>query len=490
MKIKFSGADQNVTGSRHLLDINGIKILLDCGMVQGGNRDKAREQNETFLFDPKEVDYVIISHAHIDHVGMLPRLVKLGFKGKVYSTSATKQLADVLLRDSAHIQVQDADYVKRHLKKKIEPLYNEIDVQKALKLFETYEYFQKFRVSTGIWVTLYDAGHVMGSSIVAIDFKEKGGAQKRLVFTGDLGRKYMPILNDPYQVDHANILITESTYASRLHDSFDNVHDEMEWAINDVVKRGGKIIIPGFSFERTQELVYVLHQLFDQGKIPKIPIFVDSPLSSEISKVFEKLKDYYDNETFRDFLDKKKSPFYFKEIKYTESVEASKAINKFKGSCIIIAASGMCQAGRIKHHLKNHMGDPKNLIIVIGFMAQGTRGRQIVEGKNKIRIFGEMYPLKADVVIMNTFSAHADKLELLEYIKNINDLEQVFIVHGEETECAVLRDNIYNILKLKCRVDIPDLGEEFEINSEGIQSKMGKRRKHYLDDMKSLKDKV
>lgn len=489
MMIKFCGADQNVTGSRHLVEINGVKILLDCGMFQGGNKDKIRELNETFLFEPKEVDYVIISHAHIDHVGMLPRLVKQGFKGKVFSTSATKKLADVLLRDSAHIQIQDADFVKRHLNKKVEPLYDESDVRQALKLFETYEYFQKFRIADGVWATLYDAGHVLGSSVVAIDFKEPEEDQKRLVFTGDLGRKYMPILNDPYQVDHANILITESTYASHLHDAFENVHEELGWILNDVIKRGGKIIVPGFSFERTQELVYVIHQLFDSGRIPKIPIFVDSPLSSEISKVFDQLKDYYDNESFRDFVDKKKSPFYFKEIKYIESVNDSKKLNSFRGPCIIISASGMCQAGRIKHHLKNHMGDPNNLILVIGFMARGTTGRQIVEGKPKIKIFGEMYPLKADVVVMNAFSAHADKLELLEYIKNINDLEQVFIVHGEETECAVLRDNIYNILKLKARVDVVDFGEEFEITKEGVQSKMGKRRKQYMEEMESLKTK-
>ena len=491
MKIKFCGADQNVTGSRHLVTINEKNILLDCGMVQGGNRDKAREMNETFLFEASEVDYVIISHAHIDHVGMLPRLVKLGFRGKVFCTKATKAVAEVLLLDSAHIQFQDAKYYNKNNKGKKErkPLYTDKEVHKAMELFETYEYFQKFKIDEGIWVTFYDAGHVLGSAVVAVDFKEEG-EYKRLAFTGDLGRKYMPILNDPYQIDHADYLITESTYASRLHGSISTVYEQMTWAINDVVERGGKIIIPGFSFERTQALVYVLHELYNQKKIPKIPIYVDSPLSVEISKVFDRFKDYYDDETFRDFLDKKQNPFYFEEIKYIKTVEDSKKLNFVNKPCIIISASGMCEAGRIQHHLKNHMGDPKNMILVVGFMAKGTRGRMIVEGRRKIKIHGQEHPLKADVVVVNAFSAHADKLELLEYIKNISDLKNIFIVHGEETECAVMRDNIYNILKFDGRVDVVDLGEEFELTSEGTSSKLGKRRKKYLKDIDSLRKKT
>lgn len=485
MKIKFCGAAQNVTGSNHLLEINGKKILLDCGLFQGGKKEKVREMNRDFLYDPKEIDYLLLSHAHIDHSGRIPLLVKKGFKGRIFCTQATKELSEVMLLDSAHIQVQDAEFVKKDLGKKIDPLYTEVHVHEAIKLFETFEYLQKFKLDDGIWVTFYDAGHVLGSAIVVIDFKEKTYS-KRLVFTGDLGRKYMPILNDPYQVKSANILITESTYASRLHDSFSNVKEELTWIINDVVKRRGKIIVPGFSFERTQELVYILHELYNEKKIPQVPIFVDSPLSSKISKVFDKYRDYYDDETFRDFLDKKQSPFYFKQIKYTESVAESKKLNSYNKPCIIISASGMCEAGRIKHHLKNNIEDGRNLILVIGFMAQGTRGRLIVEGRRKIRIFGKNYKLKADVAIMNSFSAHADKLELLEYIKNIEDLENIFIVHGEETEGAVLRDNIYNILKLKKRVDIVDFGEEFEITDKGTESKLGKRRQEYIKEIAKL----
>lgn len=487
MKLKFCGAAQNVTGSRHLVEINGVKILLDCGMVQGGSREESRKQNETFLFDPTEVDVVIISHAHIDHVGMLPRLVKQGFKGKVYCTTVTKEIADVLLRDSAHIQKQDFEYDQKHKGKKPEPLFSEEDVLAAVQLIETYEYRQKFRLVEGVWVTFYDAGHVLGSAITVIDYTEKDQDQRRLVFTGDLGRKFMPLLNDPYQVDHAQTLIIESTYASHLHDALNSITEELCSAVNDVVKRGGKIIVPGFSFERTQEIVYILHQLYDQKRIPRIPIFVDSPMSIAISKVFDKYSAQYDKETFRDFVSKKENPLYFTEIKYTQTVEESKSINNFKGPCFIVSASGMCDAGRIKHHLKNNISDPKNLILVVGFMAQGTRGRDIVEGKNKINIFGEDIPLRAEVIVFNAFSGHADKLELLDYIRNINDLEQIFIVHGEENECAVLRDNIYNILKLKCKVDVVDLGEEFEVTAGGFESKLGARRQEYLKGMDSLK---
>ncbi|MBU1132198.1 MBL fold metallo-hydrolase [Patescibacteria group bacterium] len=489
MKIKFCGAAQSVTGSRHVVEACGKNILLDCGMVQGGGRDNARKQNTNFLFEPKEIDFVIISHAHIDHVGMLPRLVKFGFRGQVFCTAATRELAEVMLLDSSHIQKQDAEFVGKKSGKKIEPLFDDIDVRKTMKLFSTFEYFQKFRITEGVWATFYDAGHVLGSSIVALDAKEEG-EQKRLVYTGDLGRKYLPILNDPYQVDHADFLIIESTYAGHLHDSFSNVREELEYIVNDVVKRGGKIIIPGFSLERTQELVYVLHELYNAKKIPAIPIFVDSPLSSKISKIFDKYVDYYDNETYRAFLSKKQSPFNFKEIKYIESVEESKKLNHFEGSCIIISASGMCEAGRIQHHLKSHMTDPKNLILIVGFMAQGTRGRQIVEGARKIRIFGRLYPLRAEVVVMNAFSAHADKIELLEYVKNINDLEIIFIVHCEENECMIMRDNLHNILKFKGKAEVVDLGEEFDLSNEGLAARYGTRRKQYIEMMGKLKEKV
>ncbi|MBI5254642.1 MBL fold metallo-hydrolase [Candidatus Falkowbacteria bacterium] len=462
MRIKFCGAAKSVTGSSHLLTINDKKILLDCGMVQGGDRKIARERNEKFLFSPAEVDAVILSHAHIDHSGNLPTLVKAGFRGKIYSTIGTKDLVKVLLEDSAYIQEQDADFILRHFGQRAVPLFQVDDVKAVMRLFQTFEYGEKFAPIENVSATFFDAGHVLGSAIVSLDIKEKT-SKTSLVFTGDLGRKNMPILNDPYQIVAADTLITESTYASHIHDSFSNVHEELTWIINDVVKRGGKILIPGFSLERTQELVYVLHELYEDGKIPQIPIFVDSPLSSKISAVFNKHQKYYDKETCIKFLNKKKSPFYFRGLNYTEDKEASKKINEVKEPCIIIAASGMCEAGRILHHLRHNIENPKTLILVVGFMAAGTLGRDIVEGRPRVKIFKEWFRNRAEVVVMNAFSAHADKLELLEYIKKIKGLKKIFAVHGEATECAVLRDNIYSINKFGGKIIVPEYGNEFEI---------------------------
>lgn len=462
MKIKFCGAAQNVTGSRHLLEVNGKKILLDCGMVQGGNPDEARMQNEHFLFEPSQVDYMVLSHAHIDHVGMTPRLTKQGFRGQIFCTTATKELANVLLLDAAHIQLQDSKYIQKKFKTAPEPLFTDHDVQFVIKLMAAYEYRQKFKICEGVWATFYDAGHVLGSAITVFEIKE-GNTQRILIYTGDLGRKYLPILNDPVQVPHGDFLITESTYGGHLHGDIKDVSEELAVLINKVVARKGKIIIPGFSFERTQEIVYVLHKLYKDNKVPEIPIFVDSPLSSKISQIFGKFVNYYDDETFRDFLSKKNNPFYFDRVKYIEAVEESKKLNTFEGSCIIISSSGMCEAGRIKHHLRNHMGDANNLIVVVGFMAKGTRGRQLVDGATKIRIFGQMYPRRAEVAILNAFSAHADKIELLEYIRNIKDLKKIFIVHGEVDQSEALKDNIQEDLKFTGEITVPELGQEFEI---------------------------
>jgi metallo-beta-lactamase family protein len=487
MKIKFCGAAQNVTGSRHLLEVNHKKILLDCGLFQGGARKVSRKNNEEFLFDPKDIDAVIISHAHIDHLGNIPRLVKLGFNGPIHMTTVTKKLARVMLIDSAKIQIQDADFLRRHFKEEIEPLYSEEDVQASLKLMKGHAYDKTFSVLPKVNATLYDAGHVFGSAQVFLEVQD-GQYFRKIAFTGDLGRKYMPILNDPNQIPEADILITESTYADHLHDTFEYVFDELEMIINDVVKRGGKIIVPGFSLERTQEIVYVLHKLYLEKKIPAVPIFVDSPLSTKISKIFMQHTDYYDDQAFQDFLGRAKSPFAFSKLTYITDKEESKKLNRFNKPAIIIASSGMCQAGRIKHHLRNYISDPKNLILVIGFMAKGTLGRRIVGKKRRVRIYGEYFDLKADVVALNEFSAHADKLELLENIKNMKGLKEIFIVHGEELQTHVMRDNIYNELDFKGRVEVPVLGEEYILENSKVVSMAGKRRQRSLEQLKELKD--
>jgi metallo-beta-lactamase family protein len=482
MRLKFCGADKSVTGSSHLFTINGKKILLDCGLAQGGSFEENLAQNSQFLFDPREIDVLVLSHAHIDHSGNIPTLVKNGFRGKIHSTTPTMDLCRVMLEDTVKIQIQDYDFVRRHFEKVLPPLYEEADVEQTMTQFVGHDYEEPFEVSPGVKVTFYDAGHVFGSAQVLLEVREDG-KNYRIAFTGDLGRRYMPILNDPYQIPAADILITESTYASHIHDSFSYVFDEMQWVVNDVVARGGKIIIPGFSLERTQELIYVLHKLHNDKNIPEIPIFVDSPLSKKISEVFMKYTDYYDNESMRDFLGKSESPFAFDKLQYIGSRDESKKLNSFNGPCIIIAASGMCTGGRILHHLRFNISNPKNLILVVGFMAHGTLGRRIVEQKRKVQIFNEWYDLKADVLALNEFSAHADKLELLDNVRKMKGLRQVFIVHGENLETQVMRDNIYNILKFKGRVDVPDYGEEFSIEGEEVQSNLGERNAELLDIM-------
>ena len=464
MKIKFCGADKTVTGSKHLLDIGGKKILLDCGMVLGDLK-RNFDINSKFLFDPKELDCVILSHAHLDHSGLLPVLVKQGYRGNIYCTDATKDLAKMLLLDSAHVQLQDIDHRYRYYGENIEPLFKESDVLKTAKQMKAFEYDKWSEILPDISLKMVDAGHILGSALVNIQYKEN--EKKRILcFTGDLGRKGLPIIHDPVQVTKADVLITESTYAGHLHDSFDIVYEDLRLIVNDVYKRNGKIIIPSFALERVQELIYVLHKLYDKKLIPEMPVFVDSPLAIEISKVFHNYPKYYDKETFDDFLNNLISPFGFRNLHYIEDKEESKQLNYFNKPCIIIAASGMCEAGRIVHHLKYNIENPNNLILVIGFMAAGTLGRKIVEHAPFIRIFDKNYRLKADVVTLNSFSGHADKLDLMDYIKNIADLKRIFVVHGEETETSVMRDNIYNILKFQGKVDIPNLGEEYDVEFE------------------------
>lgn len=461
MKIKFAGADRTVTGSKHLVKTNNKQILLDCGMVLGDLK-RNYKLNTDFLFDPKKVDCVVLSHAHLDHCGLLPVLVKQGFKGKIYCTNATKELTEVLLMDSAKIQFQDVDHKYRYYGEKIEPLYTEKDVAKVRKHFEVVEYNKWFKLFPNIEIRLVDAGHILGSSIVSLKSKENN-RKRVLSFTGDIGRKGLPIIHDPVQIKSSDAFITESTYASHLHDNFNIIYDEMEILINEVYKRGGRILVPTFALERIQEMVYVLHKLYNERQIPEIPIFVDSPLANEISKVFHKNPKYYDKETYDDFLNNLESPFGFRNLHYIQSKEESKALNNYDKPCMIIAASGMAEAGRIVHHLKFGISDPRNLILVVGFMAKGTLGRRIVEHEPKVKIFNKYYRLKADVVVVNAFSAHADKLDLLDYIGNIKNLKHIFVVHGEETETSVMRDNLYNILKFKGKVDVPSYGDEIEV---------------------------
>jgi len=446
MKITSYGASLEVTGSQHLLEVNGKKILMDCGLFQG-HRKICFEKNQEFLYDPASVDAVLVSHAHIDHTGRLPYLVKKGFKGVIYCTEATKNLCRPMLLDSAYIQEQDAKYFgKKKLKGSAlpyEPIYDDADVEHALEQFKDLPYDTKFKLYEDIYVTFRDAGHVLGSSMIALDIlDQEDGKQKRFIFTGDMGRDRLPIINDPYDFKEADYLLTESTYGNRNHAPVEEGIPELARIINRTVKRGGKIIIPSFAFERTQELIYSIHLLFDQKKIPtNLPIFVDSPLATNLTDIFRQHIELYDNDIRENFR-LGHNPFDPTQLKHTNNVEESKKLNFFIGPCIIISSSGMCEAGRIRHHLKNNIEDPKNTIAIVGYMAENTLGRKLVDGDTHIKIFDQMYKVNSEVVILESFSAHADRDDLDGFIKGISGLKKIMLVHGEPTQSEAFAERI------------------------------------------------
>ncbi len=466
MKIHFRGANREVTGSRHLLEVNGKKILLDCGMYQGRRKDE-REKNQNFLFDPKEIDVVILSHAHIDHSGNLPNLVKQGFRGPIFCTKPTADLITYMLRDSAYIQEREVEYLNKKKKKSgeplIEPLYTGADVEDTLPLSKGLAYDECTPVCEGVKVCFREAGHILGSSVVEITINDKeDGKEKKLVFTGDLGRSNVPLLKDPYQVPEADYLLTESTYGNRFHDDIQTAEGELAEVVNRVAARGGKILIPAFSLGRTQEVIYALHKLFDSGKIPEsIPIYVDSPLSTNVTTVFRQHLNVFDKETQELFVSEHEDPFGFERLKYTQSVEDSKALNNHHGPAIIISASGMVEHGRILHHLKNSIEDHRNCVLIVGYQAANTLGRKLVEKMKRVNIFGKPYDVKIEVKVMNAYSAHADRDDLLDYATNIKNLKKVIIVHGEEESSEALKTGLEE-RGLK-DVFIPNFGDTLDL---------------------------
>ncbi|HEC21088.1 MAG TPA: MBL fold metallo-hydrolase, partial [Candidatus Peregrinibacteria bacterium] len=390
MRIKFCGAAREVTGSQHLLMVGNKQILLDCGLNQG-KREEAIKKNRDFLFDPKKIDAVVLSHAHIDHSGNLPNLVKQGFGGPIYCTSATADLSYYMLLDSAYIQEQDARYLAKHRIRQVGmrgPLYTTQHAQKAIEQLTPIKYGEEIELNRQMSLRFLDAGHVLGSAISLLTIKQKEG-DYRLVYTGDLGRKGLPILRDPEVVKQADFLITESTYGNKEHIPVENIEKELQQVIKDTAKKGGKIIIPAFSLERTQELIYHLELLFEKKKIPSLPVFVDSPLAINLTEVFRKHPECYDKELQEEFTNNRKNPFGFGRIKYVTDVQHSKKLNALIGPAIIISASGMCENGRIRHHLANNIEDPRNTILIVGFMAEETLGRKLVEKRKVVRIFGK-----------------------------------------------------------------------------------------------------
>ena len=465
MKIQFLGAARTVTGSMHLLTVDNKKILLDCGLFQGRRKD-AFKRNQNFSFNPADIDALILSHAHIDHSGNIPNLVKAGFRGNIYCTHATRDLCSIMLRDSGYIHEKDAEYVNKRRAKKglplVKPLYTSEDAQRSLDHFVSFGYMRPFQVTNNVLVKFYDAGHILGSAISVLYINENG-LTKRVAFTGDLGRNNLPILRDPYPIEDVDVLITESTYGGRYHDDLTSLNEKLAQVVNDTVARGGKIIVPAFSVGRTQDIVYSLHELTNQKKIPEIPIFVDSPLSVNATEVFRMHPECYDEETNR-FLLNHQDPFGFGRLRYIKNVSESKNLNSSVDPCIIISASGMCEAGRILHHLRNNIENPQNTILIIGYMAENTLGRRLVERQEVVRIFGQKHHLRAKVVKLNAFSAHADHDELLEYIGQFNKdkLKHVYVVHGELGQSEAVAQGIGSLGISGAY--IPEMGEEQDLN--------------------------
>jgi metallo-beta-lactamase family protein len=464
MIIQFLGATRTVTGSMHLLSVNGSRILLDCGMFQG-KRAESYERNRNFPFDPSTINAVVLSHAHIDHSGNLPNLVKAGFRGPIYATSATRDLCNIMLYDSAYIQERDIEYVNKRQQKHhalpVEPLYNVIDVTNAMAQFISINYNQAVQVAKDVGITFLDAGHILGSAVTLLEV-EGNGRKVKIGFTGDLGRKNLPIIKDPQPLSSVDVLISESTYGGKLHDPVNGMKDSLYQIIKRTSDRGGKVIIPSFSVGRTQELVYLLSELFKEGRLPVIPIYIDSPLAVNASEIFRLHTECFDQETLM-HLHANDDPFGFNRLIYIRTVEQSKELNGMHSSCVIISASGMCEGGRIVHHLANNIENPKNTILIVGYQAEHTLGRRIVERQPEVSIFGEVYKLNAEVIVLNSFSAHADRNELLEYVTALDRkrLKKVFLVHGELPQSEQLATKL-GASGLK-NIFIPVHGEKAEI---------------------------
>lgn len=464
MKIHFFGAARTTTGSMYLLEVNGKKLLLECGLFQG-HREESIARNCCFPFDPKQLDAVVLSHAHIDHSGNLPNLVKQGYNGNVHCTFATRDLCSIMLVDSGHIQEADALFVSKQRAKKnqppVQPLYTVADAEKTLDLFMAVGYDRPFPVVDGVTVTFRDAGHILGSAQVILDVQEKG-RKFRYLFSGDVGRGGDEILRDPVPVENVDVLQIESTYGGRAHAVRTDADETVGRLVQETLKQNGKVIIPAFSVGRTQQIVYVLNQLTLDGKLPRAPIFVDSPLSVNATEIYRLHPECF-NDGINQFLHEKANPFGMANLTYLREAEQSKQLNDLKEPAVIISASGMCEAGRIRHHLKNHISFANNLILFIGYCAEGTLGEQITAGRSPVNIFGEPVEVRAKVVSLDTYSGHADKNELRQYVQKLSgNIKRIFCIHGEESQCLAHAETL-RALKPKAQVIVPEYKQSVEI---------------------------
>ena len=446
IKLQFLGAAQNVTGSRHLLEANGTKILVDCGLYQ--ERQFRARNWEPFTCPPESLDAVLLTHAHLDHCGLLPKLVKDGFKGRIYCTTATAEIAQIILLDSAHIQEEDAKYkLKRHKREgrkgtyPVEPLYTTVEAEACFPQFSTVQYKKPIEIGAGVEATFCDAGHVLGSSIIRVKVSQNG-QDRTVIFSGDIGRPDRPIVHDPSIVEQADYVLVESTYGDRVHEGPEDTKKLIAEVINSTRQAGGNIIVPSFALERSQELLYYINELLLEKAIQPLPVFLDSPMASRITKVFQNHRELYDEEMTA-FMRRNKSPFEFPGLKMAGTSDESKAINHIRGTIMVIAGSGMCTGGRIKHHLVNNITRPENTIMFVGYQAVGTLGRRIVNGEKEVRILGQEYPVVARIARINGFSAHADKEELFEWLSGLKKPpRKLFVVHGEAESANKFGDYI------------------------------------------------
>lgn len=465
MRLHFFGAAQTVTGSQHYLEVNGHTLLLDCGLYQGPRKESVK-RNRNFRFDPKKLDAVILSHAHIDHCGNLPNLVRQGYRGPIHAQTATVHLTEIMLRDSGRIQENDVKFVNKRLRKEgqplAEPLYTEEDALKTAKALKHQSFDKSFEPIPGVTARLVEAGHILGSAAVSLDIEEKG-RKVRLWFSGDIGRPKLSIIPDPEMPSDVDYLLMECTYGDRVHGSPEQAQDSLRTIVNRTLRRGGKVIIPAFALGRTQELVYALHKLVDSGDIPSVPVFVDSPLAVSVTEVFREHPECFDEEARKLIAsDKHRAALGFDMLTYIRDVEDSKALNDRHEPMIIISASGMMEGGRVLHHLRHNIHDPRSTLLIVSWQAPNTLGRRLLEGEKRVRIYGEMFESQIEVQHINGYSAHADRGLLRDYaLTQKGRVKDIFLVHGEPRGAEGLTE----LLKPEGMSDIhyPELGSSVEL---------------------------
>ncbi|MDK2824675.1 MAG: metallo-beta-lactamase family protein [Clostridia bacterium] len=480
MQITFYGAAGTVTGSCFkVTTTSGSKILVDCGLFQGPQEIKERNYVE-FPFDPKEIDVVVLTHAHIDHSGLIPKLCKKGYKGKIYATSVTVDLCSIMLPDAAHIQEMEVERKNRKLaranKPLLQPIYTIADAEKCMEQFYGVNYDTKIEILPGIIAVFRDAGHILGSAMI-----ELYADGKKIVFSGDIGNINQPIINDPTEIKKADYIVMESTYGNRFHLEAEDKMVQLARIIKKTIKKGGHLVIPAFAVERTQDLIYSLGKLINSGEIPEIDVYIDSPLAIKATEIFCKYPEFYDEEASELNKEKEDCPLNFPGLKFALSTEESKAINFIKNSAIIISASGMCDAGRIKHHLKHNLWRPESTVLFVGYQAQGTLGRRILDGEKLVKIHGEEIAINADIEKIEGFSAHADQKGLVEWVKNFTkDPEKIFLVHGEpeamKTLSKILQEETGNTIL------IPEINETFELDVNKINTVVDKEKQEVAQD--------